>query len=53
MDVLEYSICTLTETWLKPDVLLYEFFNNNLFHVFRYNRIDRLGGGVLIAINAR
>lgn len=47
-----YEIFCLTETWLKPSVNSNELFNLNYFNVFRNDRLEKRGGGVLVAVSA-
>ncbi|KAL9913154.1 uncharacterized protein ACN427_000867 [Glossina fuscipes fuscipes] len=47
----EFFCLAFTETWLKPDLHSSELFHNS-FQVFRNDRGNRIGGGVLIAISA-
>lgn len=50
-DLLHYSIYIITESWLKPNVVSSDFFDPILFNVFRRDRVDRGGGGVLVAVS--
>lgn len=47
----DYDIVIFTETWLGPELFSHEFFPKK-YDVFRYDRADNRGGGVLIAINS-
>lgn len=45
------DIAVLTETWLHPNILDAELFSGvNIFSIYRCDRSERKGGGVLIAI---
>lgn len=51
------NVYSLTETWLKPDILSSEYFDYN-YVVFRKDRDEPnpsliRGGGILIAVSTR
>lgn len=46
----DYSIISLTETWLKDTVFSTELFGSN-YSVYRMDRTSGRGGGVLIAVS--
>lgn len=51
LDDSDPDILVLTETWLNPDICDNEILpDNNLYKIYRNDRIDRRGGGVLVAI---
>lgn len=55
---MDYDVFIIAETWLNENFLVGEFFNNNLYNVYRKDRsVDEtghlLGGGVLIAVNKK
>lgn len=47
---LDYNIIVFTETWLKADILNSEVLCNS-YTIYRKDRVDRIGGGVLIAVS--
>lgn len=46
----DFDVIILTETWLKPTICDSEIFCDN-YQVFRNDRLNKIGGGVLIAVN--
>lgn len=51
LDDSDADILILTETWLHPDVTNEELFpDKDNYNIYRCDRIDRRGGGVLIAV---
>nr|AMS38367.1 hypothetical protein [Bactrocera tryoni] len=46
-----FKIIAFTETWLKPHIFDNEIFNSE-FEIFRYDRLNRKGGGVLFAVHS-
>lgn len=46
-----YSVFILSESWLKPHISSDDYFDPSLFKVFRKDRIEKKGGGVLVAIS--
>lgn len=45
------DILAFTETWLHPDVNDNEIIpDNNSYNIYRNDRVDRRGGGVLLAV---
>ena len=40
----------LAQTWLKPDNLDSEILSSNDFNIYRRDRTNRTGGGVLLAV---
>lgn len=54
IDLCEPDIIALTETWLQPAIGDHELFANSRdFSIYRCDRNNRSGGGVLLAINKR
>lgn len=51
LDISTFSpeILVFTETWLSPDIINSELFLNN-YRVYRTDRVNRRGGGVLLAM---
>lgn len=47
-----YDVIIFTETWLKDNVFNSEILCNK-YQIYRYNRNNRNGGGVLIAVSCR
>ena len=47
---LDIDLLAKTETWLKPDNLDSEILSSNDFNIYRRDRTDRTGGGVLLAV---
>lgn len=47
----DLSVIAFSETWLKPTIGNLEIFCSN-YQVFRNDRIERRGGGVLIAVHS-
>ena len=45
-----HDILAVTETWLKPENLDSEILPGNDFIIHRQDRINRIGGGVLLAV---
>lgn len=52
-EIFNYDFLIFFDTWLKPQVHSAEFFYVNLFNVYRDDRLERSGGGVLIAAKLR
>lgn len=51
LDDSDADILILTETWLYPDVTNEELFpDKHNYNIYRRDRVDRRGGGVLIAV---
>lgn len=54
VDTCEPDIIALTETWLQPAIGDHELFANSRdFSIYRCDRVNRSGGGVLLAINKK
>ncbi|XP_024890211.1 uncharacterized protein LOC112466380 [Temnothorax curvispinosus] len=51
-DILSYDIVAITESWLSSSVHSHEAFDSQCFFVYRNDRVDRIGGGVLLAIRS-
>ena len=49
LDEIKPDIVLGSETWLRPDIKTPEFFPNG-FDVYRKDRKDKKGGGVIIAV---
>lgn len=47
-----YDVIGVTETWLKPDILDSEILPHNDFSIYRRDRVDKRGGGVLLAVRS-
>ena len=47
---IDIDILAVTETWLKPENLDSEIHPGNDFIIYRQGRINRIGGGVLLAV---
>lgn len=51
LDDSDCDILALTETWLNPDITDIEIFpDRNNFHIYRNDRKNKRGGGVLLAV---
>lgn len=50
LDDSDCDILALTETWLNSDITDNEIFPGRNFHIYRNDRTNRRGGGVLLAI---
>ena len=51
----DFDVITIVETWLYPDLLVSEFFDETNYNVYRLDRCTRKsqrGGGILIAIKS-
>ncbi len=46
-----FHIIGFTETWLKPHIFDNEILNSE-FQIFRCDRLNRIGGGVLFAVHS-
>jgi hypothetical protein len=44
------DLLAVTETWLKPEIGNCELLPGNDFSIHRRDRIDRVGGGTLLAV---
>lgn len=49
----DYDALIFTETWLKNSTYNSELLDLDIFNVYRDDRVDRIGGGVLLAIKTR
>ena len=47
---IDIDLLAITETWLKPDNLDSEILSSNDFNIYRRDRTNRTGGGVLLAV---
>lgn len=44
------DLIMITESWLKPDILDCELLPGNEFSIYRQDRLNKVGGGVMLAI---
>lgn len=52
----DYDVIAIVETWLYPDILTSEFFNENNYNVYRRDRCTfkhQRGGGIFIAVKSQ
>lgn len=50
IDDSDTDVLALTETWLQPEIDTSEIFDTDSYNVYRHDRADKRGGGVLLAI---
>ena len=48
--VTDVDLVAITETWLKPEIGNCEVLPGNDFTIHRKDRVDRIGGGTLLAV---
>jgi len=50
LEVQQPDIMAVSETWLKEPVILSEIIDTNIYHLYRYDRSDIRGGGVILLV---